>query len=178
MKMQLLPCVVVVLLWVFSTAQCSSSNLETRLQPSDYNERYKTFRRQHVIGKMAAKDCDKVIKKRKIKNSETAKCKEVNTFVIASIKEVCEVCQTMGKPYHKNKTYIESVKTFQLVVCKLKSKGKRLPKCAYRGQECNQHIVLSCEKGLPVHFQRSFSLNVTIGGSLNTTLGGHDAMLC
>ncbi|XP_041947865.1 angiogenin-4-like isoform X2 [Alosa sapidissima] len=142
MKIQLLSCLLVVLLCVCGMEQ------DPDLQETPYEK----FLRQHVIGEMDAKDCTKVIKKKSI--ASNGKCKPVNTFIVTSNKlQVDEVC-TKGKRFNPN--YRQSVNKFNVVTCR-KAKDEKLP-CAYEGKKQDRYVVLVCEDGLPVHFNKTVKM--------------------
>ena len=113
--------------------------------------------------------------------TDRAECKRVNTFLITGKKKVKDVCgkKGKGKPYKKDQNLIQSENKFGMVVCKLSSHGKRMPKCEYQGHTGSEHIVLSCENGFPVHFAESLSANsTTFACSISNTLGNNQTMHC
>ena len=147
----------------------------------DVTERYKKFLNQHVIRKMGKNDCDQIINQREISKTNSAECKDVNTLLIADKQMVKDVCgkKGKGKPYEKDQNLIQSENKFGMVVCKLSSQGKRMPKCKYRGHTGSKHIVLRCENGYPVHFDRSLSANsTTFACSISNTLGNNQTIHC
>lgn len=167
MKIQFLRCLL--LLCVFGASQ--GSFLKRRDPESVTDMRYKKFIKQHVIAEMGAKDCDKVINQRSISKTDSSECKDVNTFVLASPRKVKGVCvnkKKQGKPYGEDGDLIQSIDTFKVVVCSLRSK-RRLPACEYQGFESSRYIVLGCVDDFPVHLERSFSANMTTVESSSIT---------
>uniref|UniRef100_A0AAY5ECT9 Ribonuclease A-domain domain-containing protein n=1 Tax=Electrophorus electricus TaxID=8005 RepID=A0AAY5ECT9_ELEEL len=97
---------------------------------------------------MEMHQCDQVIKERHITSRNINKCKEINTFILASKEQVTAVC----KDTNKHRKLYKSTKRFDLVICKLKS-GVKCPPCVYNGKNSSKTIIVACKRGWPVHFQ-------------------------
>uniref|UniRef100_A0A3Q3K5K8 Ribonuclease A-domain domain-containing protein n=1 Tax=Monopterus albus TaxID=43700 RepID=A0A3Q3K5K8_MONAL len=108
--------------------------------------RYDKFKNQHIDKDMSPEKCDKVISEKGIKDAKT-NCKNINTFILATIDEVKPICGSAGEPY-KDKGLTLSTKPFKIVVCKLQPQGD----CKYNGQSLTKRIVIACEKDFPVHY--------------------------
>uniref|UniRef100_A0A3Q1IJA4 Ribonuclease A-domain domain-containing protein n=1 Tax=Anabas testudineus TaxID=64144 RepID=A0A3Q1IJA4_ANATE len=121
-------------------------------QNAKIKSRYQKFQNQHIIKKMNATNCDDVMQTRNISKGNTNKCKETNTFIIGNIKPVKSICEGKGEPWRNQMT--KSLKRFDIVVCKLKKQKARPARCLYRGKELNMKIIIKCEKGFPVHYDR------------------------
>ncbi|XP_045885711.1 ribonuclease like 2 isoform X2 [Micropterus dolomieu] len=100
---------------------------------------------------MNVNQCDAVIKSRGISITNSNECKETNTFIQAYPDKIKNICGSAGVAYEGMMT--KSTKPFSIVVCTLK-RGIRHPHCQYRGQAYTRYIVIRCEQGLPVHFER------------------------
>ncbi|KAK2856944.1 hypothetical protein Q5P01_005679 [Channa striata] len=115
-------------------------------------ERYEKFRRQHVIENMTNETCDSVISQKKIYNVDNS-CKITNTFILADAKKVKAICKGKGKVKADGFTYSKS--KFDVLVCKLKIEELGKPNCQYEGiHRTNRVVVVTCEGGLPVHYQK------------------------
>ncbi|KAJ0002793.1 hypothetical protein NQD34_007942 [Periophthalmus magnuspinnatus] len=117
------------------------------------NDRYKKFINQHVNQGMSRTRCDAVMRSRKITVTNSTQCKGTNTFISAGAKEIKKVCNAAGKPYKNSHNLRVSNQPFPIVICKQKG-NHRYPKCEYRGRSATRYIVIGCEDGLPVHFER------------------------
>ncbi|KAF5898647.1 ribonuclease-like 3, partial [Clarias magur] len=92
---------------------------------------WQSFKFKHIMFKMAKSECDKVMNKKKIPNSPdgTKNCKEVNSFIVASDKDVIPVCKDAGKPLGNN--YYESDNPFTVIKC-TGNINQKYPNCEYR----------------------------------------------
>ncbi|XP_072539865.1 ribonuclease-like 3 [Salminus brasiliensis] len=135
---------------VFLLALCAT--LSADAQPAEVKERYVHFLNQHVFGSMNENKCDSVIRdpNRRITAGDTNKCKEINTFVLATHEQVRAVCQKGG--IHKTRNLYQSTKPFPVVTCRLKS-GERHPRCEYRGKQSTRIITVGCDQEWPVHYE-------------------------
>uniref|UniRef100_A0A3Q3ISR4 Ribonuclease A-domain domain-containing protein n=1 Tax=Monopterus albus TaxID=43700 RepID=A0A3Q3ISR4_MONAL len=84
----------------------------------------------------------------------TDKCKDTNTFILSTINLVKEICDRAG-PQYKDGDLTTSTKQFDIVVCKLEQKGASPPNCKYNGTHHKSQIVISCEGGFPVHYEKN-----------------------
>ncbi|KAK7141257.1 hypothetical protein R3I93_015422 [Phoxinus phoxinus] len=132
---------------------CAFFSLSIYGQPAEVRRRYEHFLTQHVYGAMTEQRCDRVIRERRITQSETSNnCKEVNTFIQANSNEVRAVCTGGGTRLPENRDLYISENGFPVVMCTLRSGGRR-PNCNYRGGTSFRKIVVACEGGWPVHYQ-------------------------
>lgn len=148
----LFTCLLLVLLFATGFSQWRGNKMPEKKKNdheamnNDIQKRYEKFNRQHINKKMTKKKCDSVMKSRKIYNNDNS-CKEINTFILSDpkkVKSICKDCQSRCRTRSKE--------MFRIVVCERK-KGARKPRCEYKGKElANQHVVVECEQGLPVHF--------------------------
>uniref|UniRef100_A0A8C6U052 Ribonuclease A-domain domain-containing protein n=1 Tax=Neogobius melanostomus TaxID=47308 RepID=A0A8C6U052_9GOBI len=100
---------------------------------------YKKFINQHINQGMSQTRCDNVMRTRQITESTSNQCKETNTFILVSAKEVKKV---RGK----------SLQPFPVVNCK--QRNKRLyPHCEYGRSSATRYIVISCEQSFPCTFK-------------------------
>lgn len=132
-------CLLLVLL--SATVLSRDANIKTR---------YKKFIKQHINEQMSNSGCDQVIGERNIKDSKK-KCKITNTFILANITTVKSVCKDKGEKYD-NMT--KSLQNFDIVVCKLQKRRAKNKKCHYRGSALNRKIIIKCERGFPVHYEK------------------------
>ena len=117
--------------------------------------RYKKFINQHVFdGKMTANECDKEVNGRHISKTYSDVCKPINTFIQANINHIKTICDKAGKPYLGKRNLRISNQPFPVVNCNAKKDGKRLPNCAYKGNAATVRIVIACEEGVPVHYEK------------------------
>ncbi|XP_071314416.1 ribonuclease-like 3 [Trachinotus anak] len=113
-------------------------------------DRYEKFIKQHIYENMTADKCDAEMQKRKISILPNGKCKPTNTFVRANNKTVKSICEGKGERYGE---MTKSLQRFDIVVCRLKPRAKKPPKCQYSGTKISQKkIIIKCENGYPVHY--------------------------
>ncbi|XP_043934939.1 uncharacterized protein LOC122807980 [Protopterus annectens] len=116
---------------------------------------YQKFLRQHLDPSVRNGDdtyCNKEIAQRDIRNNKDGKlpCKEKNTFIHATEKEVKLVCEQ--KPFKDELR--ESHLKFHITVCERKTKSEKWP-CKYLATDREAHIIIACnKKGEPIHFER------------------------
>ncbi|XP_010772528.1 ribonuclease-like [Notothenia coriiceps] len=123
---------------------------------SSMNGPHNKFVKQHIIKKMNVNRCDKEMGRKEITETDSSTCKDTNTFILATSREVTKVCGKAGKPYDGGLTI--STQPFPIVVCRLKT-GNNKPKCQYKGKSDTRYIVIRCEGKYPVHFAKDvFSL--------------------
>uniref|UniRef100_A0A3B4EFP7 Ribonuclease A-domain domain-containing protein n=1 Tax=Pygocentrus nattereri TaxID=42514 RepID=A0A3B4EFP7_PYGNA len=112
----------------------------------------RAFRRKHVKPYMTPRKCNSEMARLNRHMSRRANktiCKPVNTFILAGIKTVRQVC-TNGINLRDN--YFQSNRKFKIVKCLLK-KNSRPPKCNYRGEKKTQPIFVACDQNYrPVHY--------------------------
>ncbi|XP_039725752.1 angiogenin isoform X2 [Pteropus medius] len=117
------------------------------------NYRYEHFLTQHRDANPRGRDkkyCESMMAKRGM----TTPCKDRNTFIHASKKEIKAVCEDKnGTPY--NGGLRKSKTPFQVTICK-HTGGSPRPPCYYKATSGSRDIVIACEKGWPVHFDESF----------------------
>ena len=116
--------------------------------------RYKKFITQHVDAKMAANKCDREVNGRHISKTYSDVCKPINTFIQANINHIKTICDKAGKPYLGKRNLRISNQPFPVVNCNAKKGGKRLPNCVYKGKAATVYIVIACEEGVPVHYEK------------------------
>uniref|UniRef100_A0A8C8DF81 Ribonuclease A-domain domain-containing protein n=1 Tax=Oryzias sinensis TaxID=183150 RepID=A0A8C8DF81_9TELE len=119
-------------------------------QPADVAPRYRKFIEQHINTGMNINRCNVEISKRGIAKTNSNDCKETNTFIRANTGTVRSVCENAGV---QDGGFTRSLQPFDLVVCKLRNQGARLPRCDYRGQLTTRYIKIKCEQRFPVHFE-------------------------
>ena len=133
----------ILLLIVYSTAALN-----------DYqSKRYNKFKNQHHNPGMRATDCDSVINDRNISETNTGLCKWTNTFITTTLGQINAVCPRNGGGL------ITSNNPFTFVECKLNSGNNRPkpPNCMYKVLQpprFAKRIVIGCEAGFPMHFER------------------------
>lgn len=108
---------------------------------------FEKFKNQHIIDDMK-EGCDKIIQERKIQDKDS-NCKQKNTFILHSVKNVIPVCKS-GKNIKDN--IYKSSGTFRTVLCTLTGDKTSKP-CKYKSTEKEEQIVIACEGGEPVHFE-------------------------
>lgn len=136
---------VVILLLVL----CAS--LSTDAQPADVRRQYDNFRNQHVNVGMRDTMCDTVIQDRNIWDRKTNACKPVNTFIRATDAVINAVCGLGGTRLGGN--LYRSNNPFYVVTCR-HDRGDIHTGCQHWAKASTVRIVLACERGWPVHFQR------------------------
>ncbi|XP_036070003.1 ribonuclease [Oryzias melastigma] len=124
-------------------------------QPANVAPWYRKFIEQHINTRMSADRCDAEITRRGIAQTNSNDCKETNTFIRANTGVVRSVCGNAGV---RDGGFTRSLQPFDLVVCKLRNQGARLPRCNYRGQITTRYIKIKCEQGYPVHFEGDIML--------------------
>ncbi|XP_015257226.1 PREDICTED: angiogenin [Cyprinodon variegatus] len=116
---------------------------------------YINFRKQHMDQGMTKEKCKKLNTKNYGKTND---CKEKNTFITDSPKDVKSICND-GGDYDSKTGLTVSKKGFNIVDCTLKQMEAKKPHCEYRGNTFTQRLlVVRCQDGLPVHFERSIQL--------------------
>lgn len=120
-------------------------------QPADVRRRYEKFRNQHVIPGMTVNDCTSKIENRDITGTD-GDCKPVNSFIVANADTINTVCGRGGTRLRNDRNLFESNLPFFVVKCNLKT--SRNGKCEYVGRSYTSKIVLACDKGWPVHYER------------------------
>uniref|UniRef100_A0A3B3ZQQ0 Ribonuclease A-domain domain-containing protein n=1 Tax=Periophthalmus magnuspinnatus TaxID=409849 RepID=A0A3B3ZQQ0_9GOBI len=122
------------------------------------NDRYRTFINQHVNQEMSRTRCDAVMRDRKITVTNSNECKETNTFIKAGTNQIKTVCGEAGRPYNNSRNLRVSNQPFPIVICNQRG-NHRYPRCEYRGRSATRYIVIGCEDGFPVHFERDVNLS-------------------
>ncbi|KAG5260499.1 hypothetical protein AALO_G00308900 [Alosa alosa] len=148
MKIQLLPCLLVLLLCV-----CGMEPVE-----GVHETRYEKFLRQHVVNAMNIDDCTSIIKDRKIyakdNKSGKDKCKPVNTFILTEEQQAKAICHDGETTVRRNKEFKKSTKDFNVVVCHIKDEKKEYPNCEYTPKQEATYILVACDNNkLPVHLE-------------------------
>uniref|UniRef100_A0AAY5LB44 Ribonuclease A-domain domain-containing protein n=1 Tax=Esox lucius TaxID=8010 RepID=A0AAY5LB44_ESOLU len=121
-------------------------------QPGNVKPRYIHFLNQHVNAGMTTQKCTSYIGYLKLTETNSNRCKEINTFILADKKHVNNICGQAGRRLDNNRDLYESNKPFPVVTCKLTS-GSFHDKCEYRGSKSTRRVVIACDQGWPVHFQ-------------------------
>ncbi|XP_051731576.1 ribonuclease-like 3 [Ctenopharyngodon idella] len=127
-----------------------SMPFSTQGQPEKIKPGYQKFLNQHFGPDMNEQKCTSEIRNKKITGTDNS-CKDVNTFIKANSDNIKAVCGKAGTPQGGN--LFKSNQPFPVIICKLKS-GERHPKCEYRGVKDTRYIVLGCEEGWPVHYDK------------------------
>lgn len=95
--------------------------------------------------------CDGIIQERNIQDPHS-NCKKKNTFILHPVENVIPVC-TGGKMIYGT-NFVKSIATFRTVLCTLIGEDKTKKTCKYNSSpEKEEHIVIACENGKPVHFE-------------------------
>uniref|UniRef100_A0A8D0G2L3 Ribonuclease A-domain domain-containing protein n=1 Tax=Sphenodon punctatus TaxID=8508 RepID=A0A8D0G2L3_SPHPU len=115
----------------------------------DENPRYKKFLSQHRDDPRSNVHpyCNKIMDMRGLTNP----CKEVNTFIHGSKKQIQAVCGDGGVPYNGLR---RSLDPFRVTTCTLQG-GSTRPPCEYRENNSPRYIVIGCEGEWPVHYDES-----------------------
>ncbi|XP_056623713.1 ribonuclease-like 3 [Triplophysa dalaica] len=125
--------------------------------PAYLKPRYEKFLNQHVYLDMNDQRCNSVMRERHITEGQTYNdCKRFNTFITANEQEVIRVCNNAGHNYNGTAGLYESNQPFSVVSCGLQS-GQIYPNCIYRGRRSTRYIVVACERGWPVHYDRDIT---------------------
>lgn len=146
-----------------SWASRSKPDVWTKVSPT-VRDKYQMFLDRHIRDQMTAKQCTAVMNKRPDLFIRNGSCKKKNTFILDSQKAVIEVCGRQGKRYKlkSHRGLKESLRKFHIVDCTSCSRRRgKHPICQYRGLDHYMYIVIKCENGLPVHFERSLCANMT-----------------
>nr|XP_020668385.1 angiogenin-like [Pogona vitticeps] len=115
------------------------------------NPRYEKFLNQHrddPKSSFRGRYCDSIMSRRGLTRPE---CKEVNTFIHGSKRDIQAVCAGGGVPY-RNLT--RSQHHFRVTTCTLRG-GSTRPPCEYREDTSPRYIVIACVNGWPVHYDES-----------------------
>ncbi|XP_035862503.1 ribonuclease-like 3 [Sander lucioperca] len=129
---------------LLSAAVLSVDGLDPRVQK---------FINQHINQNMAPNRCDAMITQKKISQTNSNRCKEVNTFISATYAAVKPVCRDGGSPYGTGGNLRISHDKFRVVNCEC-NVNLRLPNCDCRGSSGNKRIVIGCDDtGNPVHYE-------------------------
>lgn len=127
------------------------NNIGKRESGKDTSKQYENFKRQHIFENMDPKNCNSVIEDKGIRYPNSNECKQTNTFISAKEEKVKSVCKGQ-KDNIKGENLTKSKEKFDLVVCKKKKSNH--PNCDYEGTSLsNRHIHVSCNGGLPVHYE-------------------------
>ncbi|CAG5989160.1 unnamed protein product [Menidia menidia] len=114
---------------------CTTVFLDKKTTPPGY----KTFLKRHVRGTMNVQECDNAMQSI---NKKIKECKPKNTFILSTKEKVRSICQSDGEPAEENMT--KSRERFEIIVCKVKKVGRRVPKfpnCKYTGNQDNKKII-------------------------------------
>lgn len=130
--------------------------LSTTVLSQTVKERYEKFINQHIKAGMSVNRCDAEINDRRISKTGSDECKETNTFILSTTDPVQAICGKAGVPYDGGMT--KSTTPFPVVICSLRNSGARLPSCEYRGRSSTSYIVIRCDHGFPVHFDRDIKV--------------------
>ncbi|XP_036403472.1 ribonuclease-like 3 [Megalops cyprinoides] len=145
---------VLVLLLVLVPTECARG-LNNEGPPPHVKPRYEKFHLQHIFGNMNEHKCNSEIAKREIYEIDGRTCKETNTFITASSQEVRKVCKDAGTP---EGNLFRSNQPFPVITCKLTNGNKhqptQKPNCEYKGIKSTRTIVIACDEGWPVHYDR------------------------
>ncbi|XP_058624188.1 ribonuclease-like 3 [Onychostoma macrolepis] len=113
---------------------------------------YEKFVRQHVGPDMNEHKCDTEIRDKEIHYPGPEKhCKKKNTFIQADEAHIKTVCGTGGKKQSGN--LYKSSTPFPVITCELLNPDKH-PNCKYKGKKSTPYIILACNGGLPVHYEK------------------------
>ncbi|XP_067403001.1 ribonuclease-like [Emydura macquarii macquarii] len=128
--------------------------LATWLALARGESRFEKFQRQHVApprtGDQDNRDyCNQMMYRR---GMTRLVCKFTNTFIQDNVNNITEVCGRGGTPARGNLR--NSNARFALTTCRLLG-GLQRPPCYYDEYTSTQHIRIACEKGLPVHYEKS-----------------------
>ncbi|XP_070623390.1 ribonuclease-like [Erythrolamprus reginae] len=111
---------------------------------------YETFLRQHYDNppsNVGDKYCNKMMQKR---GMTKPKCKEVNSFIHDTKKNIIDVCGDGGEAIDSRLR--RSKEQMRVTTCKMKGSSTK-PPCDYRENNSPRYIVIACENGLPVHYE-------------------------
>ncbi|XP_030251614.1 ribonuclease-like [Sparus aurata] len=121
-------------------------------QDANVLRRYRNFIARHV-GQVSRDRCDHEMGRRRLtKSSDSNLCRDTNTFIGDSAGRINLICGGAGAPYGGN--FTRSLQPFPITICNLKNENARQPHCQYRGRADTRYLVIQCEQGYPVHFER------------------------
>uniref|UniRef100_A0A8D0G8C9 Ribonuclease A-domain domain-containing protein n=1 Tax=Sphenodon punctatus TaxID=8508 RepID=A0A8D0G8C9_SPHPU len=115
------------------------------------NPRYEKFLSQHRDDPRSSfhgRYCNTMMQRRGLTKPE---CKEVNTFIHGSKKQIRAVCGDRGVPYNGLR---RSLQHFRVTTCTLQG-GSPRPPCEYRENNSPRYIVIGCEGEWPVHYDEN-----------------------
>ncbi|XP_060110929.1 angiogenin-like [Heteronotia binoei] len=115
------------------------------------NPRYEKFLNQHRDDPRSSfhgRYCDTLMRSRGLTRPE---CKEVNTFIHGSKRQIRAVCSQGGVPDGQLQ---RSRQPFRVTSCTLRG-GSVRPPCEYKENTSPRYIVIGCEDGWPVHYDES-----------------------
>ncbi|CAL9695210.1 unnamed protein product [Knipowitschia caucasica] len=115
-------------------------------------DRYRNFINQHVNQGMSRTRCAEVMRTRRI-TAENNNCKQTNTFISSTTNAIKAVCGNAGTPYKNSANLRKSLQPFPVINCE-QSGTHRPPRCEYRGRSQTVYVVLGCQDGYPVHYDR------------------------
>ncbi|XP_062993028.1 ribonuclease-like [Elgaria multicarinata webbii] len=115
------------------------------------NPRYEKFLKQHrdePRSRFHGRYCDTLMGSRGLTKPQ---CKEMNTFIHGSKRQIRAVCAEGGVPSGELR---RSRRHFRVTSCTLRG-GSTLPPCEYKENTSPRYIVIGCEGGWPVHYDES-----------------------
>uniref|UniRef100_A0A8D2KT02 Ribonuclease A-domain domain-containing protein n=1 Tax=Varanus komodoensis TaxID=61221 RepID=A0A8D2KT02_VARKO len=115
------------------------------------NPRYEKFLSQHrdePRSSFRGRYCDSLMK---IRGLTKPHCKEVNTFIHGSKRQIRAVCAEGGLPSGQLR---RSQRPFRVTTCTLRGDSALHP-CEYKENTSPRYIVIGCEDGWPVHYDES-----------------------
>ncbi|XP_069057618.1 ribonuclease-like [Pleurodeles waltl] len=140
------------LLLVVAFVSCADNHCKPPSRETDYQR----FLRQHYDNPKSSGGndyCEKMMLRRCMTNLDPPKkkCKETNSFIHATKKQIQGVCGKGGKPYQNKKDLRVSLQPFSVTTCKNKGDAAVHP-CQYKRSSTTRKIVIACRKGFPTHF--------------------------
>ncbi|XP_034991382.2 angiogenin isoform X1 [Zootoca vivipara] len=115
------------------------------------NPRYEKFLSQHrdePRSRFHGRYCNTLMGSRGLTKPE---CKEVNTFIHGSKRQIRAVCAEGGLPSGELR---KSRQHFRVTTCTLRG-GSTRPPCEYKENISPRYIIIGCEGGWPVHYDES-----------------------
>ncbi|XP_050998968.1 angiogenin [Acomys russatus] len=115
------------------------------------DSRFTKFLTQHYDARPTGRDdryCERMMRRREL----TRPCKAVNTFIHSTKDSIKAICGANGEPYRGNLRISKS--PFQVTTC-THNGGSPAPHAGTELPRGPETIVVSCEDGLPVHFDES-----------------------
>uniref|UniRef100_A0A8D0DME2 Ribonuclease A-domain domain-containing protein n=1 Tax=Salvator merianae TaxID=96440 RepID=A0A8D0DME2_SALMN len=115
------------------------------------NPRYEHFLTQHRDEPQSSfhgRYCDSLMSRRGLTRPQ---CKEVNTFIHDTKRQIQGVCAEEGVPFGNLR---RSRQHFRVITCTHKG-GSTRPPCEYKENRSPRYIVITCESGWPVHYDES-----------------------